>query len=88
VHHSLPQQLRDDPRLQGIDLDAPGSTRGVPGYRLPGPETNVHTLLDQEWRRFFRSYPSATTSELLDFRDYLDWRFQQTYWESLCRVTP
>jgi hypothetical protein len=82
VHHSIPQQLRGDPRLQGIDIDAPSELRGVPGYRQPGAQTNVHVLVDQEWRQFLRSHPNATRKELLNFRDYLDWRFQQTFWES------
>lgn len=88
VHHSVPQQLRGDPRLQGIDIDAPSQMRGVPGYRQPGAQTNVHSLMDQEWRQFQRSNPNATRQELLNFRDYQDWRFQHTFWESQARPKP
>jgi hypothetical protein len=88
VHHSVPQQLRSDPRLQGFDIDAPSQMRGVPGYRQPGPQTNVHSLMDQEWRQFLRGTPNATRQELLDFRDYQDWRFQHTFWESQMRTKP
>lgn len=82
VHHSIPQQLRGDPRLAGIDLDSPENLRGVPGYRIPGEETNVHTKLDQAWKGFFKRFPDASRENILNFRDYLDWRFGQQFWEN------
>lgn len=86
VHHSIPQRLRDDPRVSDIDIDSPLETRGVRGYRQPGAGSNVHGHLDQEWARFLREHPNATQGELLEFRNYLDWRFGHTYWENQARV--
>jgi RHS repeat-associated protein len=81
VHHSIPQQLRGDPRIENVDIDSAPELRGVQGYRHPGAETNAHSVIDQEWRRFIRGNPNATTEELLGFREYIDWRFQHVYWE-------
>ena len=57
-------------------------------YRQPGAQTHVHSLIDQEWRQLLRSNPIATRQELLNFRDYQDWRFQHTFWESQTRPKP
>ena len=85
VHHSIPQSLRGDPRIAGIDIDAPENLRGVPGYRLPGMESNVHTVLDKEWARYLAANPGATREDILEFRDKLDWQYGQHYWENVAR---
>jgi len=86
VHHSIPQELRGDPRIQGIDIDAPAQLRGVRGSQQPGPATNIHQHITNEWADFFRQNPNATRAEILNFRDYIDWRYEFSYWESQARV--
>jgi len=85
VHHSLPKALQGDPRVEGIDLDSPGELRGVRGYRQPGPQTNIHAYIKAEWDKFLLDNPSATREQILNFRDYLDWRYGFSYWESQAR---
>jgi hypothetical protein len=86
AHHSIPQGLRGEESVEGIDLDHPSELRGVRGYRQPGPTTNVHSHITQEWDNFLADNPKATREQILNFRDYLDWRYGFTYWESQARA--
>jgi hypothetical protein len=85
THHSIPQELRGKKAVEGIDIDSPKELRGVRGYRQEGPKTNVHAYITAEWDKFSKLYPKATREQILNFRDYLDWRFGFTYWESQAR---
>jgi hypothetical protein len=53
--------------LEGIDLDHPSELRGVRGYRQPGPTTNVHSHITQEWDNFIKKYPDASASRSCTF---------------------
>ena len=88
VHHSIPQELRGDPRIAGIDIDSPANLRGIRGSRSApaGPTRNVHQQITNEWADFLSKNPSATREQILGFRDQIDYKYGFAFWENQQRA--
>ncbi|MDX3193477.1 DUF6531 domain-containing protein [Streptomyces sp. MN03-5084-2B] len=80
AHHRIPQYYRNDPQFSGFDFDAPGNVRGVPGSRQPGPVTNVHQQITNEWDTFQRQNPNASRQEIEAFAERIDAQFEGWWW--------
>ena len=75
AHHDLPVKFRD--RFRGLDINDPVHGRWVEGGPV-GDHQRWSKEFNQEWDRFFRENPSASTEQILQLRDSLrmDPRFQ------------
>jgi len=96
MHHTIQQRMAQPSHpfhhiATGRDVHHPSRGRGVRGSRQKGVltvidssgrvrRTNPHAEMDREIREFLRRSP--TQGQYDDYLDYLDWRWQHTFWES------
>jgi hypothetical protein len=80
-----PTLVRGVPGRQPIVDDAGAIKPGGRNLEVREPSgrvrvTDVHAEIDREIRDFVRTNPTPQQYE--NFRQYLDWRWQSSYWES------
>ncbi|MCB9617799.1 MAG: hypothetical protein H6722_35640, partial [Sandaracinus sp.] len=74
VHHAIERQTvkRYPGRFTAAELDDLSNLRGVP-RGVNGP---LHlSAIRVEWNKFYRSHPNATREEIVQYAEYIDWRF-------------
>ena len=78
VHHKIPQYYRDHPDFADFDFHDPSNLVGVQGSRS---DNNIHQQITNEWSEFQRQNPNATRSEIEAFRDAIDSKYADAWWD-------
>lgn len=78
VQHEIPQYYRDHPDFADFDFHDPSNLVGVQGSRS---DNNIHQQITNEWSDFQRQNPNATRAEIEAFRDQIDSRYSDYWWD-------